>query len=82
MASCGEISCDQCNEERALLANTVLKMHRCCLYSQDNTGDFSEPCLLDNGETCIYNKPALGQCDEYDKCQCPACILARTILSD
>lgn len=75
MASCGEISCDQCNDERKLLAIAVLKAHKC---QYDNTS--ATDCLLDKGDSCSQWKT--GHCVYMDKCGCPACILARLILSD
>lgn len=82
------VNCNRCEEshiklqaDSRQLAEAVIKGHRCCLYDENNTGDFAESCLLDSGETCKYNKPSLGQCDKYDKCQCPACQTARRCLS-
>ena len=70
MSTCGEISCDQCNEERALLATAILAAHK-------GNGHCNECPYVDRGED--YQRCKGG---EFDCCKCSACTLARKILSD
>lgn len=69
MITCGEISCDQGNEERRLLAKTVLSAHR----HKGNCKDCPHVEYTPDAQLC-HGK-------EFDCCRCEACALARKILS-
>lgn len=57
------------------LAGAMLKAHRC---SYGNYSSGADGCLLDIGESCCYGTDST--CSHYNKCQCPACKLAREII--
>jgi len=72
-----ESKVDQQQSTLRLLAEAVLRDHRCSLYVTDD-GD-REPlyCLTDKGESCKYGHG--DKCNKYNKCPCEACKLAREI---
>ena len=66
---------DKQRSQLRTLAEAVLAAHRC---SYGNFSSGAEGCLLDIGESCGYGTDST--CSYYNKCQCPACQLAREIM--
>lgn len=68
MLTCGEISCEQCNEERGAMARAIIEAHsyecRWCPHSNNKPECEDQPCIDGQG------------------CKCPACEIARSILAD
>jgi len=59
------------------LSATVLADHRCSLPGWEK-----ERCLKDEGETCgTYLGRDATKCEHYNKCQCDACKIARSVLN-
>jgi len=66
------LPCDhQIQSQLRLLAEIVLKNHRCTFNSQQIE------CLPEIGESCFHGNGC--GCKHHNKCNCPACVLAREI---